>query len=92
MKFNREPKRMFAMLLLCTCLAPVGLMGQEPSDGLPQNGFEVPAGESDAGAVEPANEQIVASKRLLDVIKGGGPLMFPIAICSFILVAILERI
>jgi biopolymer transport protein ExbB len=36
--------------------------------------------------------QIVASKRLLDIVRNGGPLMIPIGICSFILlVFVFER-
>jgi len=77
---------MMAMFVLCVCLMPAGLVGQQSNEGLPQNGFEVPSEKTDVEATETADEQIVASKRLLDVIKGGGPLMIPIAICSFILV------
>ncbi|MCH2182355.1 MAG: MotA/TolQ/ExbB proton channel family protein [Mariniblastus sp.] len=86
MKFNRDFKRLVAILLLCGWLLPAGVLGQQPGEGLPQNGFDVPSAQVEAAKPEAPSEQIVASKRLLDVIKGGGPLMIPIAICSFILV------
>ena len=69
---------------LLLLLVPAVAVGQSTQNGLPENGFEVPADEADSGGG--ASENIVASKRLLDVIKGGGPLMIPIALCSFILV------
>ncbi len=69
---------------LLLLLVPAVAVGQSTQNGLPENGFEVPADEADSGGG--VSENIVASKRLLDVIKGGGPLMIPIALCSFILV------
>ena len=69
---------------LLLLLVPATAVGQTAQDGLPENGFDVPADKADSGVS--ASENIVASKRLLDVIKGGGPLMIPIALCSFILV------
>ena len=69
---------------LLVLLVPAAAVGQSTQNGLPENGFEVPADEADSGVS--VSENIVASKRLLDVIKGGGPLMIPIALCSFILV------
>ncbi len=75
------------VVLLLVLLVPTGLFGQQAGEGLPSNGFDIPAASvGDGDAADDASEQIVASKRLLDVIKGGGPLMIPIAICSFILV------
>ncbi len=75
------------VVLLLVLLVPTGLFGQQAGEGLPSNGFDIPAASAgDGDATDDASEQIVASKRLLDVIKGGGPLMIPIAICSFILV------
>ena len=78
--------------LVCFCIA-TNLCGYQEVDGLPQSGFEVPADvqpeletEGPIESNEAANNQIVASKRLLDVVKSGGPLMIPIALCSFILV------
>lgn len=75
------------VVLLLVLLVPTGLFGQQAGEGLPSNGFDIPAASAgDGDAADDASEHIVASKRLLDVIKGGGPLMIPIAICSFILV------
>ncbi|MEM7456273.1 MAG: MotA/TolQ/ExbB proton channel family protein [Planctomycetota bacterium] len=43
-------------------------------------------------AVESAEGQTVSSRRLLEVIRSGGPLMIPIGVCSFILVVfVFER-
>lgn len=40
----------------------------------------------------PSDTQIMASKRLIDLLRNGGPLMIPILFCSFVLVAfIFER-
>lgn len=79
--------------------------GQTPQDlnDLPANGFEVPASTINNESQQPAsttrNEtssdqgQIVASRRLLEVVRNGGPLMIPIGICSFILVVfVFERL
>ena len=75
------------VVLLLVLFVPTGLFGQQAGEGLPNNGFDVPAASpGDGDTADEASEHIVASKRLLDVIKGGGPLMIPIAICSFILV------
>ncbi len=75
------------VVLLLVLLVPTGLFGQQAGEGLPSNGFDIPAASAgDGDSADDASEHIVASKRLLDVIKGGGPLMIPIAICSFILV------
>ena len=75
------------VVLLLVWLVPTGLFGQQVGEELPSNGFDIPAASAgDGDAADDASEHIVASKRLLDVIKGGGPLMIPIAICSFILV------
>ncbi len=71
-------------------------------DDLPANGFEVPAttvqkpdqAPSPAANTESSDQgQIVASRRLLEVVRNGGPLMIPIGICSFILVVfVFERL
>lgn len=78
-------------------------VGQQP-DGLPENGFETPAAtapqldletgnqEIPAGSIS-ADQQIVGPRRLLDILRSGGPLMIPIGICSFILVVfVFERL
>lgn len=64
---------------------------------LPANGWEVPAPEvaeqASATVATNANSQIVASKRLTEVLRNGGPLMIPIALCSFVLVVfVFERL
>ena len=64
---------------------------------LPQNGWEIPVPETAVAApvAEPqkARQQIVASKRLTEVLRNGGPLMIPIAFCSFVLVVfVFERL
>ena len=60
---------------------------------LPQ---DTPAAIADSGANpiggESSDSNIIASKRLIEVIRNGGPLMVPIGICSFILlVFVFER-
>lgn len=90
----------FAMLV---ALAPTANgFSQEQPRGLPADGWEIPI-ETEAqrpanqppvaGAPVPApDQQIVASKRLIQVIRNGGPLMIPIGICSLILmVFVFER-
>ena len=75
-------KPLFKMLFVVA----LGLVVFAPSQtavGQETNGVE--ASESDS-------QQIVASKRLFDIIRNGGPLMIPIGICSFILlVFVFER-
>lgn len=86
-------------------------------DGLPANGFEIPAASAMIGQVDTvvppnesgglsnaadpqsspgqnlANATLDGSRRLLGVVLGGGPLMIPIGICSFILVVfVFERL
>ncbi len=69
----------------------------------PESGFEVPANNvsPSLGTGQPAGtntgpalspEKIVSPKRLMEVLVSGGPLMIPIAACSFILVVfVFER-
>ena len=64
---------------------------------LPDNGWEVTAPEvveqPAPTTVKSGDSQIVASKRLTEVLRNGGPLMFPIALCSFVLVVfVFERL
>lgn len=57
-----------------------------------QSGFEVAASDPVAAAPAKVENTIVSSRRLLDVIYAGGPLMIPIAICSFgLVVFVFER-
>ena len=60
-----------------------GTAAQQPTDDLPVNGFDVPVSTA---AEEGGNGNVSTSKSLLNVIGSGGPLMIPIALCSFILV------
>lgn len=56
-----------------------------PVFGQAENGFEVPD-QKVVNEESPSADEVVASKRLTDVIRNGGPLMIPIAVCSFVLV------
>ncbi|MBX3416368.1 MAG: MotA/TolQ/ExbB proton channel family protein [Pirellulaceae bacterium] len=67
------------LVLFAVAAAPRSL-AQESS------GFEVAAPEAAPAVAPKADNTIVSSRRLLDVIYAGGPLMFPIALCSFGLV------
>ena len=72
----------------------------------PQTGFEIPTTQTIVSEAVDAsdsvqtsatsavrNSGVVTSKRLLEVIRGGGPLMIPIGICSIILLVFLfERL
>src|SRR4029450_6788296 len=50
---------------------------------------QAPAG---APAAAPANEQVIHTKNMLTIFYDGGPLMLPIAICSFVLlIFVFER-
>jgi len=74
---------LFVAVLGCTCVA----YGQ--SNQLPENGYEIPAQTAPSQVVEtstPGQSQIIASKRLTEVLRNGGPLMIPILFCSFVLV------
>jgi biopolymer transport protein ExbB len=99
---NSRPSTQFKtqnMVLLCFVLAmllPAMLSAQQQQ--LPANGYETPenvpatlvaqpAQQSTAAAV--AESPSVGARRLLDIVKSGGPLMIPIGICSFILVVFL---
>ncbi len=77
--------RLFLLVALlgCTCVA----YGQGQSE-LPENGFEIPDGAAfvEAESVQTGESQIIASKRLTEVLRNGGPLMIPILFCSFVLV------
>ncbi len=71
----------------------VNLDGNAPL-GLPDDGWAIPSQPPIPSDVESekANQQIFASKRLTEVLRNGGPLMIPIALCSFILVVfVFER-
>ena len=47
---------------------------------------------TEAAVTQPSENNIVGSKRLLDIIRNGGPLMIPIGVCSFVLVVfVFER-
>lgn len=71
------------LVLLLACVA----FSQEAPVSLPENGFDIPAqADTTTGDGVNGDSQIVASKTLLDVLRSGGPLMIPIAVCSFILV------
>ncbi len=75
-----------SVLLFVVCIgASNWSVGQEP---LPENGFDVPNTAMTESNEPPGaqNGQIVASKRLTDVLRNGGPLMIPILLCSFVLV------
>ncbi len=70
-------------ILFVVALGLVVFAPSQTAVGQETNGVE--ASESDS-------QQIVASKRLFDIIRNGGPLMIPIGICSFILlVFVFER-
>lgn len=74
---------LFAAVIGCTCVA----YGQ--SNQLPENGYEIPAHSTTSQYVESSTtgrSQIIASKRLTEVLRNGGPLMIPILFCSFVLV------
>lgn len=74
---------LFAVVFGCTCVA----YGQ--SNQLPENGYEIPARTETANVVfeeSTKDSQIIASKRLTEVLRNGGPLMIPILFCSFVLV------
>ena len=68
----------------------------------PQTGFEIPTTQPVVSEIVSetenvttnavaavGNKGVVTSKRLLEVIRGGGPLMIPIGICSIILLVFL---
>ncbi len=90
--------------LILTVLVSTASIAQQP-DGLPENGFETSAAAATQSelqenvlpaterAVDSADQQIVGPRRLLDILRNGGPLMIPIGICSFILVVfVFERL
>ncbi len=86
---------------MATLAVPTIIVAQQGNDAIPENGWEIPIETSGDQAVQTQTsspliaepgQQIVASKRLIQVIQNGGPLMIPIGICSLILmVFIFER-
>ena len=108
MKLQHKSKSQRKLLAtVAGCLAFAFLLssaGAQQPDGLPQNGFDTPAaapnqlnlennnGETPVDSTA-ADQQIVGPRRLLDILRSGGPLMIPIGICSFILVVfVFERL
>ena len=78
----------FRILLLTVCLSWCCISFAQ-SENVPDNGFEIPAPTESVEADQAApslDNQIVASKRLTEVLRNGGPLMIPILFCSFVLV------
>ena len=77
------------------CLFVVILSAPVLAAQLPENGFEVPAKSgavSNALAEPDAANPPATGRRLSDVIRAGGPIMFPIIFCSFLLVVfVIER-
>jgi biopolymer transport protein ExbB len=69
-------------------------------DGLPENGFDVPVAAAPAMENSDTSTEtqlggsfVDAPRRLLPMLMGGGPLMIPIGVCSFILVVfVFERL
>ncbi|MEZ6092770.1 MAG: MotA/TolQ/ExbB proton channel family protein [Pirellulaceae bacterium] len=75
--------RMIAAILFAIA---IGLTSQTAT-AQESTGFEVSTPSAvDQSVAANAEETVVVSKRLTDVIKAGGPLMLPIGFCSFILV------
>ena len=95
-----SPPRFLFMALVLTGLT-LGLNASTvlAQDNLPSNGFEVPTASApvvvtDGSAEATGSEGSLAghSRRLLPMLMGGGPLMIPIGVCSFILVVfVFER-
>jgi len=90
---------MFLVLALTCFTLVLGVSTVQGQDNLPTNGFEVPVSTAtvatEAPASLPATESSLSdhSRRLLPVLMAGGPLMIPIAVCSFILVVfVFERL
>ena len=76
-------------LVLFTVIVGWACISYAQNDSLPVDGFEVPEqAVAEVAAIDTTtNEsQAIASKRLSDVLRNGGPLMIPILLCSFVLV------
>jgi biopolymer transport protein ExbB len=93
------PRFLFMALTLAGLTLVLSASATLGQDRLPANGFEVPTASApvvvtDANAVAAVPQSSLSdhSRRLLPVLMGGGPLMIPIAVCSFILVVfVFER-
>ncbi len=91
---NKRAKSNCVASLALVVLAICGLVCSLASSAHAQEptGFEVPSSKPQATqGVQPAEstspaQAVVVSRRLTDVIYAGGPLMFPIGLCSFVLV------
>ncbi len=86
------------VVLFCICLAPSLVDAQQgssetPIPSLPRHldvDENVPTMLPDKEIA--SSDNIVASRRLLEIIRNGGPLMIPIGICSFVLlIFVFER-
>ncbi len=78
-----DPLRpLLAAALLTGALAAAAfaqaVAGGDPAAALPQT-------PSVAPAVEPASGQAISTRSLLEIMRDGGPIMIPIAMCSFLL-------
>jgi len=99
-RFKFQPLAWFCLVLFVA--SPMFAFGQDLGT-LPENGFETPSPLLTAPSADVAVEAESLSetlgsaasagpRRLLDILKSGGPLMIPIGICSFILVVfVFER-
>ena len=94
------PRFLFVSLILTGLTLVLSDSGAYGQQNLPSNGFEIPAASAPVVVTESAgvtttqpNASVADhSGRLLSVLMGGGPLMIPIAVCSFILVVfVFER-
>lgn len=89
--------RRFFPVIRAFVLLTVLWLAMPPSYGIAQDtDGTIAAGQADA-ASQPSSpatpETTVSSKSLLAVIQGGGPLMIPLAVCSFVLlVFVFERV
>lgn len=91
--------------LACLILLSSSVVGaQDFSSGAGETGFEIPESSAVEGAAAQLSKadnntkssgsesQVIGTRRLLDIIRSGGPLMIPIGVCSFILVVfVFER-
>ncbi len=97
---DKRVKWLFSACLVLGLLAIFANNGfGQQADGAGDNsGFEIPPSEAvdtsvDGAAVSAAGDQKVgSSRRLLEVLRNGGPIMILIGVCSFILVVfVFER-
>ena len=95
-----QSRLLFTSLILTALILVLHTHAASAQNDLPANGFDIPAASAPEVATQtvastpvPGNSFANGPRRMMSVLTGGGPLMIPIGVCSFILVVfVFERL